>query len=81
MFNTAKFPWRVVSVATAVATIATNQLFLFLDGYTVKDLIFRWKKGNPLEVNMTKIYLPRFDLRNYEAVKCDSNTTTGRVAA
>lgn len=84
--NLQYFPLDVQNCKISMASCEYNQqlnssppliTIILTDGYTVKDLIFSWKEKNPLEVNLTKIYLPRFDLRDYKAIKCDSNTTTG----
>ena len=46
------------------------------DGWTTDDLIFQWKRENPVQV-AKNMHLPRFMLEKYEADFCNSVTNTG----
>ena len=46
------------------------------DGWTTDDLIFQWKRENPVQV-AKNMHLPRFMLEKYEADFCHSVTNTG----
>lgn len=47
------------------------------DGWTTEDLVFQWRKGDPVQV-AKNMHLPRFMLERYEADYCHSVTNTGK---
>lgn len=47
-----------------------------IDGWTTEDLVFQWRKGDPVQV-AKNMHLPRFTLESYEADLCNSVTNTG----
>ena len=49
-----------------------------LDGWTTEDLVFQWRKGDPVQV-AKNMHLPRFMLERYEADYCHSVTNTGKL--
>lgn len=53
-------------------------LFAFTDGYTTEDLIFLWKKVNPVQITHP-LNLPRFKLIKYKTNYCTSKTNTGKL--
>lgn len=48
----------------------------FSDGWTTEDLIFKWKKADPVQVT-SDLHLPRFALEQFTTDYCDSQTNTG----
>lgn len=46
------------------------------DGYTTEDLMFVWKKEDPVQIT-TNLHLPRFTLEKYLTDYCTSKTNTG----
>ena len=49
---------------------------MLADGWTTEDLIFQWKRTDPVQV-AKNMHLPRFMLERYEADYCNSVTNTG----
>lgn len=47
------------------------------DGYTTEDLVFIWKKGDPVQVTKN-LHLPRFTLEKFQTTYCTSRTNTGK---
>ncbi|ODM95389.1 Glutamate-gated chloride channel [Orchesella cincta] len=45
-------------------------------GWTTEDLIFKWKKLDPVQVT-SDLHLPRFALEQFTTDYCDSQTNTG----
>lgn len=43
------------------------------------DLIFVWKKGDPVQIE-DKLHLPRFSLEKFETAYCNSKTNTGEYS-
>lgn len=46
------------------------------DGYTTEDLIFVWKKTDPVQVTKN-LHLPRFKLERHLTKSCTASTNTG----
>ena len=46
------------------------------DGWTTDDLVFQWKKENPVQV-AKNMHLPRFILEKFQTDLCNSITNTG----
>lgn len=51
-------------------------LLMISYGWTTEDLVFQWRKGDPVQV-ASNMHLPRFMLERYEADYCHSVTNTG----
>ena len=51
--------------------------FIFSDGWTTADLIFKWKQQDPVQVT-SDLHLPRFALEQFTTDYCDSQTNTGK---
>ncbi|XP_046452192.1 glutamate-gated chloride channel-like isoform X1 [Daphnia pulex] len=51
-------------------------LLMISYGWTTEDLVFQWRKGDPVQV-AKNMHLPRFMLERYEADYCHSVTNTG----
>ena len=49
----------------------------FADGWTTDDLIYRWKKDNPVQI-APNLNLPRFKLERFSTNYCNSKTNTGK---
>jgi len=45
-------------------------------GYTTEDIIFRWKKENPVQMT-PELHMPKFGLSEFQTDHCDSSTVTG----
>ena len=48
----------------------------FSDGWAKDDLIYQWKKKDPVQV-VPGLHLPRFTLEQYKSDYCDVITNTG----
>jgi len=48
-----------------------------IDGFTTDDVIFKWKKVDPVQVT-ADLHLPRFALEQFTTDYCDSMTNTGK---
>lgn len=72
------YKWLVVSVCCDVKFKLHFKWFLFhhTDGYTTEDLMFVWKKEDPVQIT-TNLHLPRFTLEKYLTDYCTSKTNTG----
>ena len=46
------------------------------DGSTERDVVFQWKKEDPVQVNR-KLTLTRYVFTSFETDYCDSHTQTG----
>jgi len=55
-----------------------NLIFGWTDGYTTKDLIFKWKTGDPVQVT-PHLALAKFTLTHFKTDHCDSHTNTGGI--
>ena len=49
----------------------------FPDGWAKDDLIYQWKKKDPVQV-VPGLHLPRFTLEQYKSAYCDVITNTGK---
>ncbi|KAF2351521.1 Neurotransmitter-gated ion-channel ligand-binding domain [Trinorchestia longiramus] len=52
----------------------TCELLMASYGWTTEDLVFKWKKDDPVQV--TVLHLPRFTLEDHKPGSCDSKTNT-----
>ncbi|XP_064106297.1 glutamate-gated chloride channel-like isoform X1 [Macrobrachium nipponense] len=54
----------------------TCELLLASYGWTTDDLVFLWRKGDPVQVTQN-LHLPRFTLEKFFTDYCNSKTNTG----
>jgi hypothetical protein len=60
-------------------TIFSICLPITTDGWTTDDLVFQWKKENPVQV-AKNMHLPRFILEKFQTDLCNSITNTGMLS-
>ncbi|XP_071519348.1 glutamate-gated chloride channel-like isoform X5 [Panulirus ornatus] len=54
----------------------TCELLLASYGWTTEDLVFLWRKGDPVQITQS-LHLPRFTLEKFLTEYCNSKTNTG----
>ena len=52
--------------------------FIFADGWTTADLIYKWKELDPVQI-VNDLNLPRFKLERFSTDYCNTKTNTGTV--
>ena len=50
--------------------------FIFADGWTTADLIYKWKELDPVQI-VNDLNLPRFKLERFSTNYCNTKTNTG----
>lgn len=68
----------IYGILYSIFTTSTifNRQFLFADGWTTNDLVFLWKKDDPVQI-VKNLHLPRFTLEKFVTDDCNSKTNTG----